>query len=85
MLYSGGKIWLAVDCLVFGYDLEAEDLKVLAFKRKVEPFSGQWSLIGGIVDPEEDLEIAAARVLKQFTGLEGVFLEQLSTYGKAGP
>ncbi len=83
MLYSGKKIWLAVDCLVFGYDIEAEDLKVLAFKRKVEPLSGQWSLIGGIVNPEEDLDVAAGRILKQFTGLEGVFLEQLTAFGKS--
>lgn len=82
MLYSGKKIWLAVDCLVFGYDIEAEDLKVLAFRRKVEPFSGQWSLIGGIVQPEEDLQHAAIRVLQTFTGLERVYLEQLTVFGR---
>lgn len=83
MSYSAEKIWLAVDCLVFGYDIEAEDLKVLAFRRQVEPFSGQWSLIGGMVNANESLENAAGRVLKTFTGLEDVYLEQLVTFGEA--
>lgn len=76
-------MWVAVDCLVFGYDVAEEQLSVLAFPRKVEPFAGQWSLIGGIVALAEDLKDTAKRVLKTFTGLEDVFLEQLSTYGKA--
>jgi len=37
--------------------------------------------MGGFIQPEESLEIAANRVLKQLTGLEGVYLEQLQAFG----
>lgn len=82
-IYSGDKMLVSIDCLVFGYDIKEENLKVLLFQREVEPFAGEWSLIGGFVNLTEDLEIAAKRILKKFTGLEDVFLEQLSTFGKA--
>ena len=83
MSYQADKIWLAVDCLVFGYDVEEECIKVLLFKRAVEPFIGQWSLIGSFVEEKEHVEHAAARILYQFTGLENVFLEQIKAFGQA--
>ena len=80
-MYTGKKILVAVDCLIFGYDTIDQELKVLLFKRKVDPFSGRWSLIGDFVDEEENVTDAALRVLKQHTGLVDVFLEQLHTFG----
>lgn len=81
--YAGDKMLVSIDCLVFGYDIQEENLKVLLFQRKVEPFAGDWSLIGGFVKLKEDLETSAKRILKTFTGLEDVFLEQLSAFGKS--
>ncbi|WP_258103309.1 NUDIX domain-containing protein [Marinoscillum sp. MHG1-6] len=81
MTYLAPKIWVSVDCLVFGYDTNASELKVLLFKREVEPFLGEWSLIGGFVEEEENLENAAVRILDNFTGLSNVFLEQLQVFG----
>jgi ADP-ribose pyrophosphatase YjhB (NUDIX family) len=75
------KIWVAVDCLVLGYDVEAKSINVLSFKREVDPFAGQWSLIGEFIDEGEDIDEAAKRVLKKFTGLDDVFLEQIKVYG----
>lgn len=83
MTYFHPKIWVALDCLVFGYDISENNLKVLLFQRQVEPFAGQWSLIGGFVNENEDLADGARRVLEKFTGLTDVFLEQLSTFGRA--
>lgn len=74
---------VAIDCLVFGYDVHEEKLKLLLFKRRINPFAGSWSLIGGFVKEEEDILDAARRVLRDFTGLDNVFLEQLTSYGKA--
>jgi hypothetical protein len=37
--------------------------------------------MGGFVQDRESLDQAANRILKQLTGLEGVYLEQLYTYG----
>jgi len=81
MTYNHPKIWVAIDCLVFGYDTLENNLKVLLFQRELEPFANDWSLIGGFVNEEEHLSDGAARVLENFTGLKNVFLEQLHAYG----
>lgn len=73
-------ILVAVDNVIFGFDSEEEKLKVLLFKRKVEPFAGQWSLVGSFVQPNESAVVAASRILTEFTGLSSVFLEQLHCY-----
>jgi len=70
---------LTVDCVVFG--LDENDLKVLLIERGIEPFAGKWALPGGFVNPEESLEDAAKRELKEETGVDNVFLEQLYTVG----
>ncbi|UOB18644.1 NUDIX hydrolase [Abyssalbus ytuae] len=75
------KMYVATDCIVFGFD-EGE-LKLLIFKRRVEPNKGEWSLIGSFVELEEDVDEAARRVLKEITGLDNVFFKQLKAYGKA--
>lgn len=70
---------IAVDSIIFGFD--GEELKLLLIHRGFEPEKGNWSLMGGFVEPEESLEMAAARILKQLTGLSGVYMEQLHTFG----
>jgi ADP-ribose pyrophosphatase YjhB (NUDIX family) len=45
---------LAVDCIIFGFD--GTHLKLLLIKRGFEPQKGRWSLMGGFVTPEENLE-----------------------------
>jgi ADP-ribose pyrophosphatase YjhB (NUDIX family) len=73
------RVLLAVDCIVFGFDGEA--LKILLIKRGFQPEKGNWSLMGGFVQASESIDQAANRILKQLTGLEGVYLEQLHTFG----
>ncbi|MDT0688201.1 NUDIX domain-containing protein [Salegentibacter sp. F188] len=81
-LYSiKDKMYAAADCIIFGFD--SGKLKLLVFKRRVEPLKGEWSLIGSFVRLEEDVAEAAKRVLKEITGLENVFMEQLKAYGRA--
>ncbi len=74
------KMYVATDCVIFGFD--EGNLKLLIFKRRVKPLMGTWSLIGSFVRLHEDVSDAAQRVLKEITGLENVFMEELKTYGK---
>ena len=74
------RLLTAVDCIIFGFD--GETVKVLLIQRGLEPFRGCWSLMGGFVRLKESIDAAAIRVLKQLTGLEGVYLEQLYTFGE---
>jgi 8-oxo-dGTP diphosphatase len=70
---------LSVDCVIFGYDQDL--LKVLLIKSDLPAFQNEWSLLGDLVHPEEDLDAASYRVLQERTGLEDVFLEQVHTFG----
>ena len=70
---------IAIDCIIFGFD--GEELKLLLIHRGFEPEKDKWSLMGGFVKEDESLEMAAARILKQLTGLSGVYMEQLHTFG----
>ena len=75
------KMYVATDCIIFGFD--EGKLKLLIFKRRVEPLKDSWSLIGSFVKLDEDVDQAAKRVLSEITGLESVFMEELKSYGKA--
>jgi 8-oxo-dGTP diphosphatase len=79
-VYTFPRAALAVDCVVFG--LDEEGLKVLLIKRAIAPFRGRWALPGGFVRVDESLDEAARRELREETGLERVFLEQLYTFGE---
>jgi 8-oxo-dGTP diphosphatase len=57
-------------------------LKVLLIKSDLPAFSEQWSLLGDLVHPKEDLDAASYRVLKERTGLDNVFLQQVHTFGQ---
>ena len=72
------QVLLAVDCIIFGFD--KEDLKILLVKRNLEPEKGKWSLIGGFLKKNENLDQAAVRVLKTLTGLSDIYMEQLHSY-----
>ena len=70
---------LAVDVVLLTVSRGA--LRVALVQRQEHPYRGCWSLPGGFVRMKEALDVAAARVLSSKAGLEGVFLEQLYTFG----
>ena len=76
------RLLSAIDCIIFGFD--GLDLKILLIKRGFEPQKGKWSLMGGFIQAGEGFGEAAIRVLKQLTGLEGIYLEQLYAFGDPG-
>ncbi len=73
---------VAVDCIIFGYDILEKEIKLLLIKRSFEPAMGKWSLAGGFVREKESLDEAACRILYQLTGLRDVYMEQSFTYGE---
>ena len=74
------KVLLAVDCIIFGFD--REQLKILLVKRDFEPEKGKWSLMGGFLKSDENLDSAANRILFHLTGINNVFMEQLHVFSK---
>lgn len=76
---SSNRVALSVDCVIFGFD--ENKLKVLLIRSDLKKFQGKWSLLGDLVNPAEDLDAAAYRILKQRTGLSDVYLEQIHTFG----
>lgn len=77
------KLITTVDIVLL--TLQEGRLQVALFERDRDPYQGKLALPGGYIHPEEDhsAEAAAARVLKQKTGLTSPYLEQLRTF--SGP
>lgn len=71
---------VAVDAVILGY--EEGELKLLLFKRQLEPDLGKYSLVGGWIYQNESAEDAAKRVLEKLTGLNEVFMEQVQVFSK---
>lgn len=73
---------VTVDVLLFTVDPRLNNLKLLLIKRGDHPCMNCWALPGGFVEMDESAFIAANRELKEETGLEGIYLEQLYTYSQ---
>ena len=71
----------AVTTDVVIFTIREQSLNVLLIRRGNEPYRGDWAFPGGFVEPGEDLETCARRELEEETGLSGIYLEQLYTFG----
>lgn len=71
---------VAVDCVVFGLDLDEDALEILLIQRSNEPFAHAWALPGGFMQMDETAGDAARRELEEETGVTDVYLEQLYTF-----
>jgi 8-oxo-dGTP diphosphatase len=81
---------VSVDCVIFGFD--NVDLNVLLIEREegyieenansnAKPARGALALPGDHIREDEKLDQAAARVLKELTNLDNIFLEQFHAFG----
>lgn len=72
---------ISVDCVIFGYD--DNKLRVLV-RRETVPFNGiiftEWKLPGNNIRSDETIDATAARILKEQTGLENIFVKQFMVF-----
>ncbi len=71
---------VTTDIVIF--TIRQDELKVLLIKRALPPHRNQWALPGGFIKLDESLEEGAKRELQEETGVAGVYLEQLYTFGR---
>ena len=74
---------VAVDVVIF--TIHEKKIKVLLVKRGIQPYKDEWAIPGGFVDKKTDdsLEDTAIRELKEETGADARYIEQLATFGNS--
>src|SRR5574344_756001 len=76
---------ISVDCVIFGFDFN--QLNVLLVERKLldentdEVLIDDWTLTGNHIYEDEDFDTATARILKNVSGLDNIYLEQFYAFG----
>lgn len=84
------RLSLTTDILIFSVSngvqenyrkLNEKFFSVLLVKRDTYPFKDKWTLPGGFVGIDEDIETAARRILHEEANIKDIYLEQLYTYG----
>jgi 8-oxo-dGTP diphosphatase len=73
------KLLVTVDIVLF--TIRDRRLHLLLIKRRAKPFENRYALPGGFVLEEESLDSGASRELREETGVDQVYLEQLYTFG----
>lgn len=96
--YEYPRAAVTTDCVIFGYDLHSAALQILLIERGIEPFKGRWALPGGflrvesetdekglvISEKNESLMECALRELKEETGLEINYIQEVGTFSQYG-
>jgi 8-oxo-dGTP diphosphatase len=57
-------------------------MNVLLVRRRYEPYESYWALPGGLMGPDETLEEAAERELREETNVTDTYMEQLATFSE---
>lgn len=81
-VYEWPRPMVTTDAVIFAVTPDAT--KLLLVKRGHDPYKGKWAIPGGFINIDEELEDAVARELQEETGLTGIHLEQMHTFGTCG-
>ncbi|WP_039043739.1 NUDIX domain-containing protein [Sporosarcina sp. ZBG7A] len=80
---------ITTDMVIFTVDTEqvldkrkkaGKELQLLLIQRGGHPYKGDWALAGGFMGIDEDVDTAVQRELKEETGVDGIYAEQLYTW-----
>lgn len=70
---------VTIDCVIFGF--ESGSLEVLLIKHAEGISKDKWALPGGWIQENEGIDAAAQRLLRELTGVDQIYLEQLKAFG----
>ncbi len=72
---------ISVDCVLFGYDADANSLRVALIKRGAMGGTlRQKKLPGSLIDRWESIEDASRRVIEELTGVDRVEMKQMAVF-----
>lgn len=71
---------ISVDCVVFGFDEEELRILLISRSREDKPGSAKLKLPGDLIIRKEELHNSAARVLKEYTGIDKLYLKQFGVF-----
>lgn len=78
LVASYPSVPITVDCVIFGFD--ENELKVLLIRADLDVYKGMWSVLGEIMHDNEELDEAATRILRERTGMDDVYLDQVRAF-----
>ncbi|HEX9261007.1 MAG TPA: NUDIX hydrolase [Candidatus Bathyarchaeia archaeon] len=64
--------------------IEIQPQKILLIRRDTVPFRGYWALPGGRAEPNENVEQAIVREVKEETGLDVEIIRKIGEYHEKG-
>jgi len=80
--YEWPRPMVTVDAIV--YAVVDGRISLVLIRRKSDPFKGLWAFPGGFIEMDEELDDAVRRELREETGLSGIDLRQMYTFGTVG-
>ena len=72
---------VSVDCVIFGFDLDQLTVLLIDRGEISSAFGPRLALPGNLIYDNENLDMAANRVLDELTGLKNIYLEQVGAFG----
>lgn len=72
---------VSVDCVIFGFDLEQLYVLLIDGGSTESHIPTRMAVPGDLIYDTETLDEAARRVLKELTGIENIYLEQIGAFG----
>ncbi len=72
---------VSVDCVIFGFDLSQLYVLLIDSGNTEDYKQSRMAVPGDLIYDTENLDEAARRVLKELTGIENIYLEQIGAFG----